>query len=177
MPRLVIVFWILQAWLASIRWPTSDRLLMAGPKTVLYRNLAFSTRLRLLKPESDIHSRRTELPKASGESRVIGDREPQPEETGQRPEEPFGLAEGEAEDHADGQGSLDDQVRSGGLPAGPPSGRSPPGLQRGIGEPDREGAAPLEPGLVISPIWHSITGVGVLGTGPAWDIVSRMTPD
>ncbi len=34
--------------------------------------------------------------KASGEDRVIGDREAQPEETGQRPEEPFGLAEREA---------------------------------------------------------------------------------
>jgi hypothetical protein len=29
------------------RCPTSDRLLMAGPKTVSYRNTAFSTMLRL----------------------------------------------------------------------------------------------------------------------------------
>jgi hypothetical protein len=46
-PRPVIVFRILQARLTSIRWPTSDRLLILGPKTVLYRNTAFSTRLRL----------------------------------------------------------------------------------------------------------------------------------
>ena len=33
-----------------------------------------------------------ELPEPSGESRVVGNRDPQPEEAGQRPEEPLGLA-------------------------------------------------------------------------------------
>ena len=91
----------------------------------------------------------SELGKASGESRVVGDRETQPEETGQRPEEPFGLVEGEAENHADGQGCLNSQVRIDGLTTGPPGGGSPPGFQRGVRKPDREGATPLEPGFVI----------------------------
>jgi hypothetical protein len=103
-----------------------------------------------------------ELPKASGESRVVGHREPQPEEAGQRPEEPFGLAERKVEDHADGQGRLDDQVRIGGLTTRPPGGGSPPGFQGGVRKPDREGATSLEPGFLITPVPHPIRGLGIL---------------
>jgi len=46
--------------------------------------------------------------------------------------------------------------------AGPARGRSPPGLQCTAGEPDRERAVHLEPGLVLSPVLHSIPGLGVL---------------
>ena len=75
---------------------------------------------------------------------------------------PLGLTEREAEDHADRQGSLDGQVRVGPLTAGPPGGRRLPGIQRGFGEPDREGAPLLESRFLVSPVPHPVPGLGVL---------------
>jgi hypothetical protein len=48
LPSLVIVLRILQASLTSTRWLTRDRLLILWPRILLYRNTAFSTKLRLL---------------------------------------------------------------------------------------------------------------------------------
>ena len=85
-----------------------------------------------MSPESEV----PELLEASGESRVIGDRKVSVKELSEGPEEPLGLAEREAEDHADRQGSLDGQVRVGPLTAGPTGSRGTPGRERSIRKPD-----------------------------------------
>ena len=51
-------------------------------------------------------------------------------------QEAFGLAEGEVEDHADRERSLDGQVRVSALSARFPAGRSSPGKERSIRKPD-----------------------------------------
>ena len=103
-----------------------------------------------------------EFLKAPGESRVIGNRQVQVKELSEGPEEPLGLTEREAKDHADRQGSLDGQVRVGPLTAGPPGGRRLPGIQRGFGEPDREGAPLPESRFVVSPVPYPVPGLGLL---------------
>lgn len=48
LPRLVIGLRILAASCTSTRWLGRDRLLILRPMMLLYRNTAFSTKLRLL---------------------------------------------------------------------------------------------------------------------------------
>jgi hypothetical protein len=104
----------------------------------------------------------SKLLKTSGNGRVIGDREFQPKDLGQRPEEPFGLAAGKVGDHANHQRSLNGQAGIDALTAGPSGGRSPPGFQRDFGEPEREGAPLMEVGFAFSPFPPPILRCGIL---------------
>ena len=68
----------------------------------------------------------------SGKSRVIENREPQLQKVDQRPEKPFDLTEGEVEDPADRERSLDGQVQAGVRSART---RNPPSIQGRRGGP------------------------------------------
>ena len=68
----------------------------------------------------------------SGESRVIRDRKTQPKELDDGPEEPLGLTERNAEDHADRQCSFNGQVRIGALTSWGATGKSTPGMESDI---------------------------------------------
>jgi len=103
-----------------------------------------------------------EFLEASGESRVIGDREAQPQEVGQRPEKPFGLPKREMEDYADRERSLDGQVRVCALTSRLSAGRLPPGVDCIFGEPDGEVTTAAEARFVLRPIANPVSGFGVL---------------
>ena len=115
-----------------------------------------STRGKL--PEWDL----AELLKPPGHGRVIRNRKLDLEQLGQRPEEALGLAKRKMKDHADCQRSLDRDVRIEALASGFAAGRSMPGFERGIGEPDGQVATLLEARLVFSPIPHLISRLRVL---------------
>ncbi len=103
-----------------------------------------------------------ELLQSPRQGRMVGDREIDPEEFCQAMEEALGLAKRKVKDHADRQRGLDRDVRVPALTAGFPAGRSSPGIECGIREPDRDVATLLEAGLIFSPITHPISGLRVL---------------
>ena len=103
-----------------------------------------------------------ELLQSPRQSRVVGDREIDLEELSQATEKALGLAKRKMEDHADRQSRLDRDVCVGTLAAGFATGRSSPGIERVIRQPDGQVAAPPEAGLVLSPIPHPIRRLRML---------------
>ena len=74
---------------------------------------------------------------------VIGDRKVDFEQLGKGTKEALGLAKWKMKDHADRERRLDRNVRIGALATRLAAGRSAPGIECGIGEPDGEIAALL----------------------------------
>jgi hypothetical protein len=119
----------------------------------------------------------SELLEPSGQRGVIGDRELHVEHPGQRAEEALGLAKRKVKDHADGQRSLDRDIGVPALTAGSATGRSSPGIECRIREPDGQVASALEAGLIFSPVPYPIPRLRVLVLA-ALRILHRVpTPD
>ena len=84
--------------------------------------------------------------------RMVGHREIETEQADDGPDQPFSLAERQAEHGAqgqrrgDGQGGVVRLAAGGGAPLGTPGG------DRGLGEPDRQAAAPAQGGVICRPI-------------------------
>ena len=93
---------------------------------------------------------------------MIGDREIQLEQLGQRPQEALGLAKRKMEDHADRQRGLDCDVRIGTLAAWFAAGCLVPCIEGFIRKPDREVATLLQASLVLRPIPDPILRFRVL---------------
>jgi hypothetical protein len=80
----------------------------------------------------------------------------QPEHAGG---EALGLAQGEVEDEPQRQHQLDGHVRVPGLAAGRGPARGLPSGQGGLVQPERQVAAPPQPGLVLAPVPDPVAGL------------------
>ena len=89
-----------------------------------------------------------------GERRVVGHSQIEPEQAQHAAAERLGLAQGQVEDEAQDQHQLDRQVGVAGLSARRGPARGLPAGKGRLVEPEREVAAPPQPGLVGGPVRH-----------------------
>jgi hypothetical protein len=93
---------------------------------------------------------------AAAQGRVVRHREVKPKQVDEGADQPFGLAQGQAEDGAQGQRRGDRQGRIGGLPPACGARLSPPGGDRFLAEPHGQAATLAQGGIVIAPVRHLV---------------------
>ena len=89
---------------------------------------------------------------------MVGDGEIEPEKPQHAADEPLGLSQREMEDEPEHEHELDREIRVAPLPARRGPARRLPLGNRGLVQPEREIATPLQPSLVGRPVLDAVPG-------------------